>query len=768
MLTPSFLLHDLPGVCVCFFMHQPWPSSELFRTLSVREEIVRGLLNSSIIGFHSFDYARHFLTTCTRLLGVSYSVKRGGCLCLDYHGRHVDIIIDHVSIEPDMVQEQLNSAVVLSCIQQFQTQFDGKRVILAVDDLMRLSGITLKLLAFEQLLEDTPHIARDTLMIQIGVENFYERGSDFETVCRENAEIADRINRKHGPVVIYRRVATLPSAERLALMSVADIFINSAVRCGLNLKPFEFVFCNKQKNNGLLLLSEYNCAVRVLGGSLRINPFHVKETASAIERALNMDPIERGERSRKDLFYVTGHSTTSWVASMLLEMKQKLKREDGAHYSYVGYGFGLRFRVLRVRADFRKLDIQDVLQAYQMSSRRVIFLDYGGTLTGTSTNFWTGAMSKSGLTPKQHDDLEKISSDPRNTVFVVSGRCKEELEAAFEGSNTSALGVAAEHGYFYRMPQQPGSAAIEPESESESAAHCGWQIARGKFEKETDDSWRDVCYFIMSQYARRTQGSTVELKQSCVTWSYASADPEYSRMQASELKTHLESVMLRQGGFPVVIVSGDTYLEVRLKGVNKGELVLTVMRQLQAQPDGCPDFAICIGNDDHDEYMYSALHAVEGVVGDEETEGWYNCLKSETAAQPIAIPSDFRSFSCIVGRRATNARHYLEDVDETWELLRVLSESSARERRSRSLDDLSSIAGADANARASDGPSSFDHATMRSSFSAMPMVHEQSAPNLAGFGKKRAGGGLGGLEKRSLIECRTSVGNLAALAEDAS
>lgn len=91
------------------------------------------------------------LTRPFRLLGISYSVKRGGCLCLDYHGRHVDIIIDHVSIEPDMVQERLNSSVVKKGIKQFQEQFAGKRIVLAVDDLMRLSGITLKLLAFEQL-----------------------------------------------------------------------------------------------------------------------------------------------------------------------------------------------------------------------------------------------------------------------------------------------------------------------------------------------------------------------------------------------------------------------------------------------------------------------------------------------------------------------------------------------------------------------------------------------------------------------------------------
>ena len=567
-------------------------------------------------------------------------------------------------------------------------------------------------------------------------------------------------------------------------------------RCGLNLKPFEFVFCNRR--DGVLLLSEYNCSVRVLGGAIRINPFHVKETAGSLERALNMEPSERADRSRKDLAYIQTHSTTSWAANVLLELKQKTKREGSAHYSYVGYGLGLRFRVLRVRSDFQKLDIQAVQKAYKMSMKRVIFLDYGGTLTSTSTNFWTGtSLGKSGpfcplkgstvacmpcaamplifaslpctgLSPKQHSDLEVLCSDPRNTVFVVSGRCKEELHASFEGANSLALGVAAEHGYFYRMPQKRGSKGPAPE----------WKVAGGKHHKEVDDSWRDVCYFIMSQYAKRTQGTTVEQKQSAVSWSYNAADPEYSKLQASELKTHLESVLVRQGGFPVVIVSGDKYLEVRLKGVNKGELVLTVMRQLQEESDGCPDFAICIGNDDHDEYMYSALHAINGSSKEDETEGWYNCLQQETKDNPVRTPNDFQSFSCIVGRRATNARHYLEDVDEAWELLRVLRQTSATDRGARSMEDLSSLASQDSGA---DGPALLDSAAMKASFTAMPLVHEQSAPDLAGFGKKRHGGlggggsmggsltqSTGGLgQKRSfLASMRTSVGNLAALAED--
>eukprot|EP01048_Picozoa_sp_COSAG05_P024487 COSAG05_NODE_5783_length_1089_cov_19.384680_1_plen_357_part_10 len=355
---------------MCFFMHQPWPSSELYRTLSKREEMLRGLLNADIIGFHCFDHARNFLTSAMRLLGLTYSVRKGGSLTVDYNGRHIEVLIDHVSIEPDMLAEQLHSTAVRNAVTTFRSQFKGKRLLLAVDDIYRLSGITLKLLAFEQLLEDSPHLAKNTVLLQFGCEVFYERGDDFEAVCRECAEIADRINSTHGnQVVIYKRLPMLPLVERLALMSIADVYINSAIRMGLNLKPFEYVFANECK--GVALISEYNCAVHALGGCLSINPFNLLETAEAIDTALRMGEAERTMRVSRDLEYVTSHATSSWALNVLLEMTRVAQRDDAAAYSYVGYGLGLRYRVLKIRADFRKLVIPKVQQAFKLSQRRL-------------------------------------------------------------------------------------------------------------------------------------------------------------------------------------------------------------------------------------------------------------------------------------------------------------------------------------------------------------------------------------------------------------
>ena len=100
------------------------------------------------------------------------------------------------------------------------------------------------------------------------------------------------------------------------------------------------------------------------------------------------------------------------------------------------------------------------------------------------------------------------------------------------------------------------------------------------------------------------------------------------------------------------------YLEVRLKGVNKGECLINIVNSMcnaNGGRGGYPDFALCIGNDDHDEYMYSALHALDGTGITHETDGWYNCLN-----EPGKVPrllADFKGFSCIVGQKARYTAH---------------------------------------------------------------------------------------------------------------
>ena len=785
MLVPSYLLQKMPQATICFYMHQPWPSSELFRTLSVREEILLGMLNSDMIGFQSFDFARNFLTACSRLLGLSYSVKKGGNLTIDYNGRHVEIYIEHVSVEPDMLSEQLHHQSVRKSIEEYTEQFRGKRLILAIDDLFRLSGIAFTLLAYEQLLEESPHLGKNTVLLQIGVENFYERSSDFELVCRECAEICDRISARHPNSVVYKRVPVLPSVDRLALMSIADVYMNSTVRSGLNLRPFEYVYVTQKK--GVVLMSEYNCAVRALSGCICTNPFNISDTKTAIDSALMMGELERMDRHERDLLYVTSHATSQWAQNVLVEMKRMSRTDEGSNYSYVGYGLGLRFRVLRVRADFQKLSLQKVQQAYKLCERRLFVMDYGGTLMGdgsertASANFWSGGKKASALSAAQIELLTALATDKRNTVVIVSGRGREVMDSTLGGIHPE-IGLAAELGYYIKLPQSlaptaesgAGFVPVEEEPTTPRSAESGesvtsgatfsqrgWVVDAADKVRDVDDAWREVTIAIMQQYQKRTQGSRVEPKHTSVTFSFRDSDPDYGKMQAAELKSHLEGVLIRHAGFPVVTVSGSRYLEVRLKGVNKGECLMGLVKRLAEQPGAAPaggpiDFCVCLGNDDHDEFMYAALHAMDGTGKAEDTDGWFNCLNEPGKRLPQVRP-DFVGFSAIVGRKASTARCYLEDVDEAWDLLRILNQATQRAQHNQSEIDLRSLerreSASPARASEGDGGGLTSFGRLR---------HTERRPDGdAGGGLSR---GLGGTRRTGAMGgYRTSVGDLKSL-----
>ena len=111
LILPSYLTRRIPMAKVGLFLHTPFPSSEIFRTLWCREDILRGMLNADQVGFHLFEYARHFLTCCRRLLGLNYGMipdsSGGHNLAIDTSGRHVAVTSIHAGVEPQVLNQIL-------------------------------------------------------------------------------------------------------------------------------------------------------------------------------------------------------------------------------------------------------------------------------------------------------------------------------------------------------------------------------------------------------------------------------------------------------------------------------------------------------------------------------------------------------------------------------------------------------------------------------------------------------------------------------------
>lgn len=451
MVLPTFLRRRFNRLRMGFFLHSPFPSSEIYRALPVRDEILKALLNSDLIGFHTFDYARHFLSCCSRMLGLEYESKRG-YIGLEYFGRTVGIKIMPTGIHMGQLRSVIQLADKQCKIKELRHKFTGKTVLLGVDDLDIFKGINLKLLAFEQMLKMRPSWQGKAVLVQIA-NAVSGGGKDLDGLQKEIKESRDRIKEQFGsddyePVVYIDRVVSIE--ERIAYYTIAECVIVTAVRDGLNLIPYEYIVSRQglgldhdsdpdPPRHSMLVVSEFVGCSPSLSGAIRINPWNIESTAEALNDAISMIDAEKHLRHEKHYRYVSTHDVAYWSRSFVLDMERTCR--DHFRKKCWGIGLGFGFRVVALDPNFRKLNIEEILSAYQKAKNRAVLLDYDGTLVPHTT------MNK--IPSKEVISiLNSLSRDEKNMIFLVSGRGRDSLSKWF--SPCKNMGIAAEHGYFMR------------------------------------------------------------------------------------------------------------------------------------------------------------------------------------------------------------------------------------------------------------------------------------------------------------------------------
>uniref|UniRef100_A0A2P2M9K4 Uncharacterized protein MANES_15G136100 n=1 Tax=Rhizophora mucronata TaxID=61149 RepID=A0A2P2M9K4_RHIMU len=636
MVLPTFLRKRFNRVKLGFFLHSPFPSSEIYKTLPVRDDLLRALLNSDLIGFHTFDYARHFLSCCSRMLGLTYESKRG-YIGLEYFGRTVSIKILPVGIHMGRLQSVLSlpetEAKVAELLKQYCDQ--GRIMLLGVDDMDIFKGISLKLLAMEQLLVQHPQWQGKVVLVQIA-NPARGKGKDVKEVQDETYSTVKRINETFGkcgydPIVLID--AQLKFYEKVAYYVVAECCLVTAVRDGMNLIPYEYII-SRQGNEQLdrvlgldlttpkksmLVISEFIGCSPSLSGATRVNPWNIDAVADAMEYALDMAEPEKQLRHEKHYRYVSTHDVGYWARSFLQDLERTCR--DHARRRCWGIGFGLRFRVVALDPNFRKLSMEHIVSAYKRTMTRAILLDYDGTLMPQAS------IDKS-PSPKTIDILRSLCRDDNNMVFLVSARSRKTLGEWF--SPCEKLGLAAEHGFFLRLMRD-----VEWETCVPAA----------------DTSWKQIVEPVMQLYTETTDGSTIEDKETALVWCYEDADPDFGSCQAKELLDHLESVLANE---PVTVKSGQNSVEVKPQGVSKGIVAKRLLSTMQ-EKGMSPDFVLCIGDDRSDEDMFEVI-------------------TSSTAGPSISPRAEV--FACTIYQKPSKAKYYLDDTAEIVRLMQGLASVS--------------------------------------------------------------------------------------------
>eukprot|EP00981_Chlorochromonas_danica_P005361 scaffold1084_cov250-Ochromonas_danica.AAC.12 len=690
MLLPSFLRRRIPLAKIGYYFHTPFPSSELWRTMARREDLLRGILGANQIGFHLFEYARHFLTVCHRILGYSNDTNAQGMMTVNVDGREVVITCIHVGVDMPRVTEILESPSYVAEVKEWKERFANKIVVSGIDRLERLKGIPLRLMAIDQFLEENPQYVGKVVFAFIGI-SAGERGQDYRQTQHDVRVLVGRLNEKYGQdggAMFYfeeRHDKDIRLAQRLAYFSAVDILMMTATRDGLNRYPMEFTLARKKHgdlvsagilpkeerllgaglpNQGLVIISEFISSARVMRGAMVINPWRVDEVKLALRHAFEIDDLERADRCRRNLEFSTRLTTANWAKHVLRDLKSVEVSSD-PNSSY-GVGFGMQFKIMNLKSGFLPLDTKEICKTYRNARHRLILLDWGGTIVANvhkadklhAYALATGAASREGLTTELKDVLEALCSDIKNIVFVVSGK-ESHIVADYFGS-LRGLGLAGEHGFYYKWPRDE----INRELGGFSVANKGkWQ----SIQEMVDDSWKESCRVIMDIFVQRTHGTYIETKGNALIWQFSDADPEFGFLQSKELEEHLHLIL---NSYPVEVIRGggvsDGYIEVRPTGASKGNFMdhaLQIMKSSGIEAD----FILAVGDDNSDEPMFERIESI------------------------LHENPHLSAFSVTVGKKPTAAKAYVDDPAAVMELLTTLSKTAQRDKRYFSSMDLPSM-----------------------------------------------------------------------------
>lgn len=269
-LLPSYMSRKTKEIMnIGFFLHHPFPSSEIYRLFPYREAILHALCCCDMIGFHLFEYSRNFLGCCKRVLGLNIEPTGGGYFGLNYYGRHIMVRSEHIGIQPEFIENIAQTDECTNIFEKLAIKYKSKKVLLSIDAAHELAGLSMKFQAFELAYK---RFQEDVIFVQILVpqQTLAENPKIKEQVISKSKEIND----KAGKTILKIIEKNISVEERYAYMKISEALVINFIKDGLCLQPFEYLIIKKDKNCRILL-SELTGVSTALNSPRKVNPFNV-------------------------------------------------------------------------------------------------------------------------------------------------------------------------------------------------------------------------------------------------------------------------------------------------------------------------------------------------------------------------------------------------------------------------------------------------------------------------------------------------------------
>jgi trehalose 6-phosphate synthase/phosphatase len=546
LLLPKMIRDKIPEITIGFFQHIPFPSFELFRLIPWRTEILEGMLGADLLGFHTFDDARHFVHTTRSLLPVNSS---SNVITVD----HRQVVVDTfpMGIDSKKFEESTKNPAVHAEIKSIKETLRGMKIVLSIDRLDYSKGILQRLQAFELLLQNYPEYHEKIVLYMIVVPS-RDSVPQYKELREEIDKLVGNINARFRsvswtPIVYFYRA--FPFETISALYATADICLVTPMRDGMNLVCKEYV-ASRVNNDGVLILSEMAGASKELIDAIIVNPNNIEAIVEAIHTAMEMPRDEQRKRISYMRQIVHKFNISHWV-KIFMDKLQEVK-EMQANLLARGVGDSTR--------DY-------IRSLYINASKRIILLDYDGTLVGFQKD-----IEKAQPDEELYNILKDLSSNPENSVVIISGRNHGFLEKWF---GNLPIHFIAEHG--------------------------AWMKLHGKKWKRLPGlgaEWKKDFLPVLETFSDRTPGAFIEEKDYSLVWHYRKVEEGLGELRANELMNTLRYLAEDKG---LQLLPGNKVIEIKNVEINKGKasLAMLVLNDY--------DFVMAIGDDHTDEDIFKAL-----------------------------------------------------------------------------------------------------------------------------------------------------------------
>ncbi len=544
MLAPKMLRDLSQGLNIGYFLHIPFPSYELFRILPERAEILNGLLGADLIAFHTHDYMRHFISTAERVMSLHFELDK-----VLYSNRVVQVDSIPMGINFELYNNAILNPVIKKKAEQFRMEYGHHKLILSVDRLDYSKGIMHRLKGFTRFLEDNPgyHEKVSLVMVVVPSRSNVRR---YAKLKKSIDEAIGAINGKYSTIhwtPIYYFYYGFQFEELVALYHIADIALVSPLRDGMNLVAKEYVAA-KRNNPGVLILSEMAGASAQLSDALTINPNDVNQISSALRIAMEM-PVEQQLIAMQGMRESVAFHTVNRWAELFINQLMAIRRKN------------LENDMKRMTGE----NVEKICKAYRKSKKRLLILDYDGTLSPFRDRPRDAVPTSETL-----DLIGNLIAELKNKIVISSGRDHNTLEEWF---GSLKIDMAAEHGAFYKEEGQ-------------------W------FRTGEPVSWNPEILRILETFVNKTPKSALEIKETALVWHYRKVDAWLASLREQQLINLLIEPCSRLN---LQIMRGNKIVEIKPPVFSKGSEAKRLLKKSRY------DFILAIGDDITDEDTFRAL-----------------------------------------------------------------------------------------------------------------------------------------------------------------